>query len=221
MAERICAELPPELAAAVKSALQGNANAHAALKRSKHPMTKKAYQVARTLHRARRGDAGPALELTRKIVAASPSPVLSGKAGAKLKKGFTAPLKLINTITHSKKSPIRKAELALQKGVKKVLPFTKPFIDAHNKLAAGTQKVIKKATNAKGAKVNLKAAAAIAAKAKTPKAKAAAKKLKSGIAALNKLSKAVANAKALSKGTYKVTLPTGKTVNVPAEKVLK
>lgn len=57
-------------------------------------------------------------------------------------KAHTVPLKAAHKITHGKNSPIRKAELAMQRTVTKNLPITKPFIAVHNKLAGATDKVI-------------------------------------------------------------------------------
>lgn len=63
----------------------------------------------------------------------------------KVAKGVTlAPLKVVHKITHGKNSPIRKAELALQKVVGKALPFTKPLIEAHNKISTGIYKGMEK-----------------------------------------------------------------------------
>lgn len=65
--------------------------------------------------------------------------LLSGKVRRRIKKRLfkatLGPLALAHKITHSKNSPIRKAELKLQGFVGKVLPFTKPFIKAHNMIA--------------------------------------------------------------------------------------
>jgi hypothetical protein len=66
------------------------------------------------------------------------------KVGKVIKKVHTAPLKLVHKVTHGKKSPIRKLELAAQKVVGKALPFTKPFINAHNKVSNQTYKVMEK-----------------------------------------------------------------------------
>jgi hypothetical protein len=57
-------------------------------------------------------------------------------------KAHTVPLKAAHKITHGKNSPIRKAELAMQRTITKNLPITKPFIAVHNKLASATDKVI-------------------------------------------------------------------------------
>jgi hypothetical protein len=73
---------------------------------------------------------------------------ISGAFGKKLwkgiKKAHTAPLKIAHKITHGKNSPIRKMELALQKGVSKYIPIAKPFIDIHNKVSAQTYKAMEK-----------------------------------------------------------------------------
>jgi transglutaminase superfamily protein len=59
--------------------------------------------------------------------------VTKSKAG----KVLFAPITIAHKITHGKKSPIRKLEMKIQKGVAKALPFTKPFISAHNKISGG------------------------------------------------------------------------------------
>jgi hypothetical protein len=71
--------------------------------------------------------------------------LLSGKVRKKLKKAVFAPLTVAHKITHGKNSPIRKAELGLQKVVGKALPFTKPFIKAHNAIADKQYKAMEKA----------------------------------------------------------------------------
>jgi len=156
------------------------------------------------------------------------------------------PLQLAHKITH--KGPLGKLEKKAQELVGKALPFTKPFIKIHNSIAAPVHKAIetgkvkKKVTAAaikqvtkdipdlaqrKGVQAALavqmsntellKGVAKKAVKAKVVKAATAA--LKKNPA--NKVAKkVVAKAKAaVPKGTYKVTLPNGRTVNVPAAKV--
>jgi len=63
-------------------------------------------------------------------------------------KAHTAPLKAVHKVTHGKNSPIRKLEMKIQGAVTKALPFTKPFIDFHNKVGS-------KLTNATLAKVGI------------------------------------------------------------------
>jgi hypothetical protein len=153
--------------------------------------------------------------------------ILAGKAGAKLKKGLLAPFKAVHKVTHHPKSPIRKAELALQKAVGKALPFTKPFINAHNKISAPVHKALSKASkSAKGGKLTtdqaklavgaLKGAKAAALKGKGGKA---AQKLLKASGAVAKAAKNLSTVSALSKGEYVVTTPTGKTVRIPASKI--
>jgi hypothetical protein len=60
----------------------------------------------------------------------------------RLFKATLGPLALAHKLTHSNKSPIRKAELKLQGVVEKILPFTKPFIKFHNLIS---DKVVYKA----------------------------------------------------------------------------
>lgn len=64
--------------------------------------------------------------------------LLKGRVRKRLKKAFLGPAILLHKVTHGKNSPIRKIELKLQKVVGKALPFTKPFIQAHNKIAEKT-----------------------------------------------------------------------------------
>lgn len=63
----------------------------------------------------------------------------------KVGKVIAAPITIAHKITHGKKSPIRKLEMKLQKVVGKALPFTKPFIQAHNKISGGVYKAMEKA----------------------------------------------------------------------------
>ena len=67
--------------------------------------------------------------------------IAKSKVGRVVVKAHTAPLKWANKVTHGKHSPIRKAEMAVQRAVVKTLPFTKPFVDFHNKAANQTQKL--------------------------------------------------------------------------------
>jgi hypothetical protein len=89
--------------------------------------------------------------------------IAKSKVGKAIKKVHVAPLKIAHKITHGKNSPIRKAELALQKTVTKALPFTKPFINVHNQLASKVHKTVDKATGTKTlpAKANPKDVAAL------------------------------------------------------------
>lgn len=82
--------------------------------------------------------------------------VAKSKVGKVVIKAHTAPLKAIHKITHHKNSPIRKAEMALQKYVGKALPFTRPFIKVHNKLSGGVHDVVKAAGDNKSIKKALK-----------------------------------------------------------------
>jgi hypothetical protein len=66
------------------------------------------------------------------------------KVGIVLKKAHTVPFRAIHKVTHGKRSPIRKLEEKLQGIVGKALPFTKPFIAAHNKVSNQTYKVLEK-----------------------------------------------------------------------------
>lgn len=63
----------------------------------------------------------------------------------KIGKVIAAPIAIAHKITHGKKSPIRKLEMKLQKVVGKALPFTKPFIQAHNKISGGVYTAMEKA----------------------------------------------------------------------------
>lgn len=85
--------------------------------------------------------------------------VAKSKVGKVIVKAHTAPLKIAHKITHGKNSPIRKAELALQKYVGKALPFTQPFIAVHNKLAGGVHKTVDTISSGGSAKKALKAGA--------------------------------------------------------------
>jgi hypothetical protein len=162
-----------------------------------------ATEVATRILRARRGDTGPAVDLVKRLIARSAQPQLAGKFGKKLKKGLKkatlGPLKVAHKITHGKNSPIRKAELALQKTVGKALPFTKPFIKVHNTFASKVHKVVEKKTG-------------LAKKAGKQAVKAQAAK----VAQVKQTLK-----KALGSGVYKVTLPSGKTVSIAANRVVK
>jgi hypothetical protein len=68
--------------------------------------------------------------------------IAKNKVMKKVIKAHVVPLKLAHKVTHGKNSPIRKMEMALQKTLKKNLPFTKPFIDFHNKAAGATHKAM-------------------------------------------------------------------------------
>jgi len=75
--------------------------------------------------------------------------IAKSKVGKIIKKVHVMPLKIAHKITHGKNSPIRKAEMALQRYVGKALPFTKPFIKVHNQLAKQTHSVVDKVTGSK------------------------------------------------------------------------
>jgi hypothetical protein len=175
-------------------------------------------------------------------------PELGGRFFKKLKKGLkkavVGPIKLAHKITHHPKSPIAKAEKALQGFVKKNLPIAAPFINIHNSLAKPVHKVIagkkvKQAVTAKGiaevtknlpikqkaivqtaliTKVKQDEALKEVAKkvAKTKVITAAAKALKAN--PKNATAKKVLK-KAAPKGHYRVIFPDGKTRNVAASKV--
>lgn len=163
----------------------------------------------------------------------------------KVAKVAVKPLQVAHKITHGKNSPIRKLELKVQKAVAKHLPVAKPFISIHNSLAAPVHKAIegKKIK----AKVTAKAIADVT-KNLPPDVKKGAQaaliaKVK-GAEAAKSFAKAAAKAKVLSAakkaaakgdeeakkliqrakigttGTYQVKTPSGKTIKVPASRVV-
>jgi len=167
------------------------------------------------------------------------------KLGRVAKKATLGPLKLAHKITHHPKSPIAKAEKAMQKFVKKNLPIAAPFINIHNSLA----KPVHKAIEGKKVKKKVIAAAIVDATKNMPAATKAATqqalvlKAKQNEAVLDVAKKAAkakvvtAAAKALKKdpgnvmakkvinaakpqaGYYIVTNPAGKVSRIPAARV--
>jgi hypothetical protein len=133
--------------------------------------------------------------------------VAKSKVGKVVIKAHVAPLKIAHKITHAKNSPIRKAEMALQKYVGKALPFTKPFIAVHTKLAGG---------------VHAGMEAAFKGKSVTKAVKAAGKKLKptaADAAALAAAASAAGGAKlaAGAAGAVKAALPSKAELSALAE----
>jgi hypothetical protein len=178
-------------------------------------------------------------------------PELGGRFLKKLKKGLkkavVGPLKLAHKVTHHPKSPIAKAEKAMQKFVAKNLPIAKPFINIHNSLAKPVHKAlagkkVKQAVTAKAiaevtknlpikqkgfvqsaliTKVKQDEVLKGVAKkiAKTKVVTAAAKALKAN--PKNKPAKKLLTRLKAAKSAkpYRVTFPNGKTVSVPANRV--
>lgn len=161
-----------------------------------------------------------------------------------LKKAVVTPVKLAHKYTHQV-GPIAKMHKQVQDGVAKALPFTKPFIKVHNSLAAPVHKAIE----GKKIKTKLTAKAiADVTKNLPPAQKGAAQaalvaKVKESDALKNIAKRAakatvLAQAKSAAKrgdseaksflknmkrgttGTFKVTTPSGRVINVPASKVV-
>ena len=162
------------------------------------------------------------------------------KVGKKAGKGALKPLQFAHKITH--KGPLGKLERKVQDIVGKALPFTKPFIQLHNSVASPVHKAIetgkiKKALTAKAIKQITKDIPNVAQRVGVQTALAAqigqtnalkevaAKVVKAKVLAAAKgkapaKAKAKAKAKALPAGSsFRVTLPSGRTVLVPASKV--
>ncbi len=104
--------------------------------------------------------------------------IAKSKVGKIVKVVHVAPLKWAHKITHGKNSPIRKAELALQKQIGKALPFTKPFIKVHNQLASKTHSLVDKVTGTKKPRANPKDMADLVETTRRLQAKAISKILK-------------------------------------------
>lgn len=165
------------------------------------------------------------------------------KAAKKVGKVALAPVKLAHKYTHQV-GPIAAMHKKVQDYVAKALPITKPFIKVHNSLAAPVHKAIegKKIK----AKVTAKAIAdvtkdlpiaqkgaaqaALVAEAKKAEALKSIGKQAARAQVLNAAMKAakagdkeakalISRAKAGTTGTFKVTTPSGRVVNVPAAKV--
>ena len=187
-----------------------------------------ALAIGDKIRKAQKGDPREALALAQKIGA----PVVAGRGLDRFKKAVLWPVKVTNKITHT--GPIEKAHQAVQGAVGKYMPIAKPFINIHNKLAAKTQGVLKKAgagsrgtTQSKGklSANDLLSAAATMTKGNATAQRAvqkAAPKLKAAAHELQGALKGLARAKRqeLGTGTYRVTLPNGKMVAIAASKVV-
>jgi hypothetical protein len=168
---------------------------------------------------------------------------IGGKFLRKLKKGLKKTgkgiltgAKFVHKITH--KGPLGKLEKQAQKLVGQVLPFTRPFIAAHNKLSAPIHKALEGKSKSKVQAAAIKAVTKKLPPAQRPHAQKALAASFAHANALQAVAKATVKAKVVAAAAkaakagnptakrvlkaaavYKVTLPNGKVVPVPASKV--